>query len=116
VLYSDLNDNDKVVKFNHIISLPSAKQARAEGRSLPISSTKLKMWDDISTDVLQSLMRASFEQNEDAAQALVDTGDKIITHDNAKGESLDDRFAPALTQIRQELIDGGHAPNTVKQQ
>lgn len=113
VLYSDLSAEDKVVRFNHIISLPSAKQARAEGRSLPISSTKLKMWDDISTDVLQSLMRASFEQNEDAAQALVDTGNKIITHNNAKGNSLDDRFAPMLTQIRQELTNEGH---TLKEQ
>ena len=109
VLYSDLSFEDKVVKFNHILSLQFAKQARSEGRSLPISSAKLKMWDDVSADVLQALMKASFEQNEDAAQALVDTGDKTITHNNAKGTSLDDRFAPALTQIRQDLLNKGYS-------
>ena len=42
-------------------------------------------------------MKASFEQNKDAAQALVDTGDKIIKHQDAKGVEMDKRFAPALT-------------------
>ena len=61
-------------------------------------------------------MKASFEQNKDAAQALVDTGDKIIKHQDAKGVEMDKRFAPALTQIRQELMDEGYSPNIVKQQ
>lgn len=109
VLYSDLNEDDKVVKFNHIISLPSAKQARAEGNAIHINKANMERWDSVSTQVLSALMRASFEENSDAAQALVDTGDKIITHNNAKGESLDNRFAPILTQIRQELTDEGYS-------
>ena len=116
VLYTDLSKEDKAIKFTHILSLQSAKQARAEGRALPINEEKLEQWNSISGDVLQALMKASFEQNKDAAQALVDTGDRIIKHQNAKGVEMDKRFAPALTQIRQELIDEGYAPRTAKQQ
>nr|DAE41943.1 MAG TPA: hypothetical protein [Bacteriophage sp.] len=61
MLYSDLSTEDKIVKFNHIISLPSAKQARAEGNTIPINKTNIERWDDVSTKVLRSLMEASFE-------------------------------------------------------
>lgn len=116
VLYTDLSKEDKAIKFNHILSLQSAKQARAEGKALPINEEKLRQWDSISGKVLQALMKASFEQNKDVAQALVDTGDKIIKHQDAKGVEMDKRFAPALTQIRRELMDEGYSPNIVKQQ
>ncbi len=115
VLYSDLSTEDKIVKFNHIISLQSARQARAEGNTLPINETNIERWDNVSTNVLRSLMRASFEQNEDAARSLVDTGNKTITHNNAKGNSLDNRFAPALTQIRRELMSEGYTPKEQQQ-
>ena len=61
---SDLNDDDKVIKFNHIISLPYAKQARAEGRAIHINKTNLERWDSVSTQILSALMKESFEDQD----------------------------------------------------
>nr|DAE41944.1 MAG TPA: hypothetical protein [Bacteriophage sp.] len=46
---------------------------------------------------------------------MVNTGNKTITHNNAKGTSLDDRFAPILTQIRQDLLNRGYSSKEQQQ-
>ena len=47
---------------------------------------------------------ASFEQNPDAAQKLLATGEAKITHKNANGVEQDNgRFSKLLTEIRDEL-------------
>ena len=49
-------------------------------------------------------MIASFEQNPDAAQKLLATGEAKITHKNANGVEQDNgRFSRLLTEIREEL-------------
>lgn len=107
VLYSDLSNDDKIVVFNSIINADRASEARSKGQKLPFNEQSLKKWDDISDNILEQLMKASFDQNENARQELINTGEKPITHLNAKGESLDNRFAQILTNIRDEYMKSG---------
>lgn len=77
-------------------------EARGIGRS--IQNLNTKYWDNISTSLLKQIMIASFEQNPDAAQKLLATGEAKITHKNANGVEQDNgRFSRLLTEIREEL-------------
>lgn len=77
-------------------------EARGIGRS--IQNLNTKYWDNISTSLLKQIMMASFEQNPDAAQKLLATGEAKITHKNANGVEQDNgRFSKLLTGIRDEL-------------
>ena len=77
-------------------------EARGIGRS--IQNLNTKYWDNISTSLLKQIMIASFEQNPDAAQKLLATGETKITHKNANGVEQDNgRFSKLLTEIRDEL-------------
>ena len=77
-------------------------EARGIGRS--IQNLNTKYWDNISTSLLKQIMMASFEQNPDAAQKLLATGEAKITHKNANGVEQDNgRFSKLLTEIRDEL-------------
>lgn len=77
-------------------------EARGIGRS--IQNLNTKYWDNISTSLLKQIMMSSFEQNPDAAQKLLATGEAKITHKNANGVEQDNgRFSKLLTEIRNEL-------------
>lgn len=77
-------------------------EARGIGRS--IQNLNTKYWDNISTSLLKQIMMASFEQNPDATQKLLATGEANITHKNANGVEQDNgRFSKLLTEIRYEL-------------
>lgn len=77
-------------------------EARGIGRS--IQNLNTKYWDNISTSLLKQIMMASFEQNSDATQKLLATGEAKITHKNANGVEQDNgRFSKLLTEIRDEL-------------
>lgn len=77
-------------------------EARGIGRS--IQNLNTKYWDNISTSLLKQIMMTSFEQNPDAAQKLLATGEAKITHKNTNGVEQDNgRFSKLLTEIRDEL-------------
>nr|DAO36301.1 MAG TPA: NADAR protein [Bacteriophage sp.] len=59
-------------------------EARTLGRS--ISSLDRQMWDRDSEAILKETMKASFEQNPNAKQRLLDTGDAILTHKDKYGK------------------------------
>jgi predicted NAD-dependent protein-ADP-ribosyltransferase YbiA (DUF1768 family) len=52
----------------------SGAEARKIGQS--IQGLNVTEWDKISDDILEDLMRRSFEQNESAREELVSTGDR----------------------------------------
>ena len=54
--------------------------------------------------LIKALMKASFEQNESAKQALLATGERPITHTQDKG-IWNKEFPRILTEIRSELSD-----------
>ena len=101
--------NDGVYNFtqkgkNIIESLRKAigYDARKIGRS--IENLNTKYWNSNSTSILKQIMKLSFEQNQEAAQKLLSTGNAEITHKNANGVDLDNgRFGKLLMEIRDEL-------------
>ena len=57
----------------------------------------------ISSSLMKSLMRASFEQNAEAKQKLLDTGNAALTHKGGSDIFWEKEFPKLLTEIRQEL-------------
>lgn len=58
--------------------------------------------DDANIKLMKALMLASFQQNEQARQALLDTGNKTLTHTQEKS-MWGKVFPQLLTEIRDEL-------------
>lgn len=80
----------------------SGSEARSIGRNIQNLNTEL--WDSKSTQILETYMRMSFEQNKQASKLLSETGNKEITHKNSEGIEQDNgRFSSLLTKIRSEL-------------
>ena len=72
--------------------LPDAAGKKITG---PRAITK----DNANITLMQALMQASFDQNPDAAKALVNTGDARITHDQDRGVWKEE-FPRILSEIR----------------
>lgn len=84
-------------------------------KNLPLSQEQRAKWDGMSENVLYKLMKASFEQNPQAAEALLDTGDATITHQVNGKEQDNGRFSKVLTRIREELRqDAQNAPESTE--
>ena len=107
--YMIRDNNGKITSFTDegrrvLNSLQNASgvEARKIGRS--IQGLNVTEWDKISDDILEDLMRRSFEQNESAREELVSTGDHQITHIGQDGKEEDNgRFSRILTKIRDEF-------------
>lgn len=97
--------NEEILAGRNIIErLRDATGLEARGIGRSIQNLNTKYWDNISTSLLKQIMMASFEQNPDAAQKLLATGEAKITHKNANGVEQDNgRFSKLLTEIRDEL-------------
>ena len=78
----------------------TGKEAKALGRK--IQELDVATWDKESPRVMKDLIKASFEQNPDALQKLLDTGNATLTHtqDKSKWGTL---FPQILMEVRQEL-------------
>lgn len=59
----------------------------------------------ISSSLMKNLIRASFEQNADALQKLLSTGDSILTHIGGKDKFWEAEFPKLLMEIRNELSE-----------
>lgn len=100
--YLDSDMNDDYIEMQNKFAKATGPEARALGRN--ISSLDRQMWDRDSEEILKEAMKASFEQNSDAKQRLLNTGDAIITHKNKSGEEQDNgRFSRLLMEIREEF-------------
>ena len=65
-------------------------------------------WDKVSADYLEHVMRLAFDQNENAKNLLLKTGDTVLTHKNLKKPDMslgkwESLFPAILTKIRTEL-------------
>ena len=106
-------------RAQEILNSSSAAQARALGRkdlalqdissqfgmiasAKEITNSIFKIWDERSSKVMKALIKASFEQNPQSAQRLLDTGNATLTHvqDNSKWGK---EFPKLLMEVREEL-------------
>ena len=94
---NDINDADnKLYKLQYA----TGSMARNIGRN--IKNLDTQAWNANSFKIMKALIKASFSQNPDAAQRLIDTGDATLTHtqDESKWST---EFPRILMEVREEL-------------
>lgn len=104
-LYQAYDEMDEA-KFNEleqqIMSETNPVNIKKLGRSFRMSSQTRSSWDDMSSDVMYKLIKESFQQNPDALQKLLATGDAVLTHaqETSKWKT---EFPRILMEVREEL-------------
>lgn len=78
----------------------TGSQLRSLGRQ--IKNLNVQAWDRSSSFVMKQLLKESFEQNPQALQRLLGTGNATLTHvqDNSKWGK---EFPKLLMEVREEL-------------
>ena len=77
-------------------------EAKRLGRTIPMSKLAIKNWDENSSKVMKILIKESFEQNPQAAQRLIATGEAKLTHTQDHGK-WGTEFPKLLMEVREEL-------------
>ena len=85
---------------NIILLEKDGGQLRKFGKK--IEQLDSKSWDANSSRIMKELIKASFEQNFDAKQRLLSTGDVILTHNQDPGKWKIE-FPRILMEVRSEL-------------
>lgn len=67
-----------------------------------IEKSIFKIWDERSSKIMKALIKASFEQNPQSAQRLLDTGNATLTHNQDKSK-WETEFPRLLMEVRDEL-------------
>ena len=83
-----------------IMGTTSGSQLRSLGRQ--IRNLNVQAWDRSSSLIMKQLLKESFEQNPQALQRLLDTGDATLTHVQDKGK-WGKEFPKLLMEVREEL-------------
>lgn len=86
--------------LNDIMNTTSGPELRRLGRN--IKELDVTKWDANSSDVMKQLLKESFEQNPQAAQRLLDTGNATLTHNQDKSKWKTE-FPRLLMEVRDEL-------------
>lgn len=83
-----------------IMDTTTGSQLRSLGRQ--IRNLNIQAWDRSSSFIMKQLLKESFEQNPQALQRLLSTGNSILTHiqDNGKWGN---EFPRLLMEVRDEL-------------
>lgn len=83
-----------------IMDTTTGSQLRSLGRQ--IKNLNVQAWDRSSSLIMKQLLKESFEQNPQALQRLLDTGNATLTHvqDNSKWGK---EFPKLLMEVREEL-------------
>lgn len=94
---NDINDAD-----NKLYKLQYANGSTARNIGRNIKNLDTQAWDANSSKIMKTLIKASFSQNPDAAQRLIDTGNATLTHtqDESKWST---EFPRILMEVREEL-------------
>lgn len=94
---NDINDAD-----NKLYKLQYANGSMARNIGRNIKNLDTQAWNANSSKIMKALIKASFSQNPDAAQRLIDTGDAPLTHtqDESKWST---EFPRILMEVREEL-------------
>lgn len=83
-----------------IMGTTTGSQLRSLGRQ--IRNLNVQAWDRSSSFVMKQLLKESFEQNPQALQRLLGTGNSILTHIQDKGK-WGKEFPKLLMEVREEL-------------
>jgi hypothetical protein len=86
--------------LNDIMNTTSGPELRRLGRN--IKELDVTKWDANSSDVMKQLLKESFEQNPQASQRLLDTGNATLTHNQDKSKWKTE-FPRLLMKVRDEL-------------
>lgn len=102
VLYfSDPISNQSIA--NKILNTTNGTSLRSLGKR-HLDGFDANLWDANSSKIMKALIKASFEQNPQAAQRLLDTGDATLTHTQDKSKWKNE-FPKLLMEVRSELRD-----------
>ena len=104
-------DKDKAHNNSIVDKLQTATGAQAKALGRQIKGLDIKRWDEAAPRIMKDLIRESFEQNPDALQKLLATGNAELTHkqDKSKWGKL---FPKILMEVRNEL--GVKVPSDTK--
>lgn len=94
------SDRQNEIIANKILLETSGANLRALGKQFKGLDTKA--WDEASSKIMKELIKASFEQNNDAKQRLLATGNTTLTHNQDKGK-WGTEFPKLLMEVRDEL-------------
>ena len=83
-----------------IMDTTTGSQLRSLGRQ--IRNLNVQAWDRSSSFIMKQLLKESFEQNPQALQRLLSTGNSILTHIQDKGK-WGNEFPKLLMEVREEL-------------
>lgn len=97
-LFAKQDTNNAIL--NDIMNTTSGPELRRLGRN--IKELDVTKWDANSSDVMKQLLKESFEQNPQAAQILLDTGNATLTHNQDKSKWKTE-FPRLLMEVRDEL-------------
>lgn len=86
--------------LNDIMNTTSGSKLRNLGHK--IKELDVTKWDANSSNVMKQLLKESFEQNPQAAQRLLDTGNATLTHSQDKSKWKTE-FPRLLMEVRDEL-------------
>lgn len=89
-------------RISESIRKASPAEAKRLGRTIPMSKLAVKNWDENSSKVMKILLKESFEQNPQAAQRLLATGEAKLTHTQDKGK-WGTEFPKLLMEVREEI-------------
>lgn len=94
---------------NRILKATTGKQAQYfHSHKLRMTKEQIKKWDSYSAKVMEKGMRAAFDQNEDAKDLLLSTGDALLTH------KYGGPFADILMKLREEYGGSGRPESEKK--
>lgn len=94
---NDINDAD-----NKLYKLQYANGSMARNIGRNIKNLDTQAWNANSSKIMKALIKASFSQNPNAAQRLIDTGDATLTHTQDKSK-WSTEFPRILMEVREEL-------------
>lgn len=91
--------------------------ARLKSLGRQIKELNTSAWDRASSATMKELLKESFEQNSQATQRLLNTGNATLTHTQDKGK-WGKEFPKLLMEVREELRNGhkGMEPSVERQE
>ena len=88
-------------RIEKILKAPTAAKARELGKMTDIPFDT-KIWDEKSSYMMKDIIKASFEQNPQALQLLLSTGNATLTHSQDES-TWKTEFPKLLMEVREEL-------------
>lgn len=95
-------DTNVADEISQKIRKANSAEAKRLGRTIPMSKLAVKNWDENSSKVMKILLKESFEQNPQAAQRLLATGEAKLIHRQDHGK-WGTEFPKLLMEVREEL-------------